>query len=72
MHKKKEYTSLIGTVNRVLPFTEDMHGTTTWRPQPTPAPRDYVQPYANTSCVAVDVQGCNEIMMKNLTQRHLL
>ena len=26
--KKKEYLSLMGTVDDVLPFTQDMHGTT--------------------------------------------
>ena len=33
---------------------------------------DYVQPYADTSWVAVEVQGYHEMIMKNLTLRHLL
>ena len=44
----------------------------TWRPHQTPAPPDYVQPYANASWVVVEVHRCHEIMMKNLTLRHLL
>ena len=36
------------------------------------APPNYVQPYADTSWIAVEVQGCHEMMMKNLTLRHLL
>ena len=52
-------------------YARDNHHLT-WRPHPTPAPPDYVQPYADTSWVAVEVQGCHEMMIKNPTLRHLL